>query len=144
MECGTCTLCCKLLDIPWMDSPVNTLCSHCNEGEGCLIFVDVDDRCKQFKCSYNQVEKINIALRPDNCHIIFEKLSSRIFFGTPDPAYPLLPVAKGQIASFNKQGYSVLLSAPRPLLFKAKEHNAKEIEKEYNKIVGARYGSCNL
>lgn len=35
MKCGDCTLCCKLLDISWMNSPVNEYCKECDINIGC-------------------------------------------------------------------------------------------------------------
>jgi len=60
MECGNCTICCKILDIPWMDSPAGEYCKECNEGIGCKIYNTAPKDCLGFKCAYNQVDNISI------------------------------------------------------------------------------------
>ena len=75
MECGGCTLCCKLLNIDWMNSPAGEYCKECEKGVGCKIFDHVPKKCLEFKCAYNQMEKVSIDLRPDNCDVIFERIS---------------------------------------------------------------------
>ena len=37
--CGSCTMCCKLFEINWLDrpKPAGKWCPHCRPGQGCAI-----------------------------------------------------------------------------------------------------------
>lgn len=59
MECDGCTLCCELLNIPWMDSPPGELCKHCN-GTGCDIYDTAPKDCLLYECAYVQMDKASI------------------------------------------------------------------------------------
>ena len=53
------------------------------------------------------------------------------------PNTPITDMAKKQIVSFNKQGYSVVLLTKdeKPVLMVANGHNEKEIREEYIKLL---------
>lgn len=51
-ECGSCTLCCKVLTVPETDSPKGEWCQHCDAGKGCKIYLDRPRRCADFQCGY--------------------------------------------------------------------------------------------
>lgn len=141
MECGECTLCCKLLNIPWMNSPANSYCKECNIGVGCKIQKTKDKKCSDFECSYSQSKKVHINLRPDNCKIIFEKISNNLFYGTQDPDFEITDVAKGQINSFVNQGFSVLVTSSKikePLLILSKNHTADIINNDIKEYLNKR------
>jgi hypothetical protein len=88
MKCDGCTLCCKLLDLPWVDSPSGLWCRHCNIGVGCKIWNDgIPIDCFNYKCVYNDLDNPPIELRPDKCKIIFENVDSSIILGTMHPDY---------------------------------------------------------
>ena len=36
-ECGSCTLCCKVYDVPAVDSVAGQWCRHTKQGRGCAI-----------------------------------------------------------------------------------------------------------
>ena len=48
--CGTCTLCCKVYDVPALDKPAGTWCRHCKPGRGCGIHETRPDHCRSFHC----------------------------------------------------------------------------------------------
>jgi hypothetical protein len=89
--------------------------------------------CQGFECAYYQMDKVSLDLRPDNCHAFFERLSNKIFLGSQDLDYEMTNVVKGQIQSFNKQGYSVVMKTGdlKPVLYLAPEHLFAEIDYEY-------------
>lgn len=109
MECGECTMCCELLEIKWLNKPINTICRHCELNKGCKIHNDIDDECKNFKCLYYQMEKVNINLRPDKCKVIFEKISDKLIFGTQHPGFEVTEITKNQVKYFMKEGFSVVI-----------------------------------
>lgn len=145
MECDGCTLCCELFPVEWLNKPALTTCKYmCSAG--CAIHATKDVECKDFKCAYVQMEKVNVALRPDNCNVIFEKLSNNLFYGTENPNASMSDVAKGQINAFIQQGFSVIIAKPfnKPALYLSPDHNRAEIEEEFKKHLELRYGSTNI
>ena len=142
MECGECTLCCKLVDIPWMNSPPMEYCDKCIPGEGCSIWDNVPNDCKEYECAYRQMENISINLRPDKCHVIFEKLSGlNTFLGLLDHGYILNEDVKGQISAFNKDGFSVFISSfdnNTPLIVSGNGKASNEVYKEVQELLAKR------
>lgn len=49
-ECGACTACCHAPDIPWLEKPEFTSCTHLKEGAGCEIYSTRPKGCRDFKC----------------------------------------------------------------------------------------------
>ena len=136
MECGQCTACCTLYPVEWLDKPVNTPCIHCDNG--CKIQDAKPKECSDFNCAYLQMKSDNINLRPDNCGIIFEKHSERIFYGILIPDMEISKSGHGQIQSFLNQGYSVVLSSISERHNKyliSQNHKEDEIRMEFKEIV---------
>lgn len=110
MNCGSCTLCCKLMEIKATESPVGKWCKFCDPKKGCRIYTNRPDECRKFLCAYAQMENVDEKFRPDHCKMIFEKISDRAFFGIMDK-HPdkITRDASDQIKNFLKQGFSVIL-----------------------------------
>jgi len=108
MECGDCTLCCTLLNVPWMDKPAGITCKFCDKG--CTIYDTKDKRCSEFKCAYNQMKIVSEKMRPDNCGVIFERLEDDLMFGTINPEHKDFSFINGQIQTFLNEGINVVLS----------------------------------
>lgn len=53
-ECGSCTLCCKVLEVTDLKKPVNTVCSHIMSGGGCDIYETRPRQCRGFSCAWLQ------------------------------------------------------------------------------------------
>lgn len=89
------------------------------------------------------MDKVSVDLRPDNCKIIFEKLSDHLFLGTQDPRFKPTKVAQQQVAAFNQQGFSVIIVTPNQghAIFVAQGHDENQIRQEYQSILGQRYGN---
>jgi len=126
VKCDDCTLCCKLLDVFWMDSPAGKWCRHCDPKNGCKIYnLAIPQRCKEYKCAYNAMEKCNPSLRPNNCHVIFERIGeNKIMFGLVDPDYDINSVVGKQIKAFLKDGFSVVIHRNGTFVV----HRAKGVE----------------
>ena len=69
-ECGSCTMCCKLLGIVELKKPTNVWCQHCNIGKGCGIYAERPPSCQAFECLYKIMPNADIALRPDKCKVV--------------------------------------------------------------------------
>lgn len=107
MECGECTLCCKVLYVPEIEKKAGTECKYVCDG--CAIYEKRPTSCQEFQCAYSQMEKVNIALRPDKCGAVFEKLADDLVIGTVEPKRESYPHMMGQVKSFNKTGANVVL-----------------------------------
>jgi len=147
MECDGCTLCCKIINVPWMDSPAGEYCKKCNEGWGCKIFHTVDDRCKQFSCMYNQMERATINLRPDKCKVMFEKITDDIIHGSLHPDYSLNYFVKQQINMFLQEGFSIIMESlqfKNPHIYPTKNVQSKDVYKKFMDKVKENNGNRNL
>ena len=51
-SCGTCTYCCRLPDIEALEKPANDWCGHCRAGEGCVIYAERPQLCRDFVCHW--------------------------------------------------------------------------------------------
>ena len=109
MKCDGCTLCCKMMAIPQMNSPAGEYCRGCFIDIGCCIYDDAPEECLEYACAYAQMNRASIKLRPDNCHVIFEKSTNNIFTGLMEAGYKLNEDVNNQIKSFVDEGISVLL-----------------------------------
>ena len=137
MECGTCTACCSLYPIDEIGKPMNTDCQYCTGG-GCSVHSTKPEMCKTFECAYYQGKNVPESLRPDKCGVIFTMNSDRIFTGHIIPETDITDIAKEQVNSFQKQGYSVVLlslDANVPRIMPSENHNPDEIYKEYMEIL---------
>ena len=138
-ECGECTLCCTLLNVPELDKSALEDCIHCVVGEGCSIWKDRPDICRGYDCAWKQ-SRAPLYLRPDKCHMIFERVSGRLFLGTKDNKHPLSKDALNQIGGFNRQGFSVIVNTHTRQfqVFLCDHHDELEIVEEFKEHVRVR------
>jgi len=108
-DCGECTLCCKLLELHEVPSPIETYCRHCEPGIGCKIYKIRPEECRQFQCMWSQMERVGTELRPDKCHIIFSRAGDDVISARIEKNHKLSKLVVNQIKVFNKEGFSVLV-----------------------------------
>ena len=53
-QCGSCNLCCDVLEVTAVAKPVNELCRHWASGNGCTIYDDRPQMCRSFSCAWLQ------------------------------------------------------------------------------------------
>lgn len=143
MECDGCTLCCKLLHIPWMNSPAGEYCKECEENVGCKIYNSAPKECLKYRCAYHQMEKVGIELRPDKCGVIFEKITEDIFIALSVNSLHLKNIVRRQIDVLIKDGFSVALSKLNkiPIILTAAGKSKEEV---YNAVKEKHYDSTKL
>lgn len=149
MKCDGCTLCCKLLNISWMKSPAGEYCRECTPGKGCKIYDKIPSKCLNYNCAYVQMpeppqDMDHSRIRPDNCHVIFERVTDKIMHGLLDPEYDLNEAIRSQIKSFMDQGFSVVIDTQgkdKPMIFAAPEANSDEV---FKSIKSFRDGSSHI
>jgi len=108
MECGNCTLCCKLLNIKETDSKPTEYCKYCTPEIGCNIYDERPESCRIFECAWKQMEKAHIDLRPDKCNVLFEKWSDNVMVGSMNVSY-ISDLVEKQIDHFRSEGISVIM-----------------------------------
>jgi hypothetical protein len=73
-ECGTCTLCCRLIGVASLNKPEGEMCKHCT-GTGCGIYDQRPLGCRQWMCGWKRDEDGHMfgdELRPDRCGFIID------------------------------------------------------------------------
>lgn len=71
--CGSCSLCCKMLDIAALEKPAQQWCPQCIPGVSCKIYDARPDACRSFDCLWLASRRgapqnfMPDELRPDRC-----------------------------------------------------------------------------
>ena len=88
--CGSCTMCCKVLEIEHFKKPAGAWCRHCNHAGGCHIYLERPEVCREFECEWMLDRKMAPLLRPDRVGtILMEDADSDEFRAVCDPAKPM-------------------------------------------------------
>jgi hypothetical protein len=69
-ECGSCSLCCKVYNIPEIEKPAGKWCLHCKPGKGCVIHDALPHQCAEFNCLWRTQESIGPAWKPDQAKMV--------------------------------------------------------------------------
>ena len=126
-QCGTCTLCCKVYDIPALSKPMGVWCGHCETGKGCKVWETRPDQCRAFNCNWIMMDWLGDDWKPEVSKFVFtiDPTSGFLQFqvdpGSPDawkrePYYQQLKVwaaeglsrARGVIVFVNRAATLVL------------------------------------
>lgn len=51
-SCGSCTMCCKIFDIPQINKLYGQWCPHVRQGRGCGIYETRPDVCRTYHCAW--------------------------------------------------------------------------------------------
>lgn len=79
-SCGTCTMCCKLLDIDVLEKPRGVWCRHCNPKSGCMAYETRPQACRGFYCGYLRLPDLDERWKPSKARFLinFEERANRI------------------------------------------------------------------
>lgn len=69
-DCGTCTLCCKVLGVTDLNKPRDQWCPHCEVGRGCRIYETRPEGCRQFFCGFLVDPRLSEAWRSSDSKIV--------------------------------------------------------------------------
>jgi hypothetical protein len=69
-SCGSCTLCCKLMQVAELDKPSDRWCPHVLQGKGCGIYAERPQSCHNFLCGYLSTAALSDAWYPARCKIV--------------------------------------------------------------------------
>ena len=69
-ECGSCTLCCRVLGIGEILKPPGQTCPDCAVGEGCTIYDRRPLTCRDFYCGFLLMKDLGEEWRPSQSRLI--------------------------------------------------------------------------
>jgi hypothetical protein len=89
-SCGTCTLCCKVYDVPPIDNkPAGKWCKHCKPGKGCGIWDTRPQFCRDYHCYWHYEAQLGPEWRPDVAKFILNLEPGGIWLAIViDPGQP--------------------------------------------------------
>lgn len=68
--CGTCTLCCKVYDVPALEKPAGSWCRHCKPGLGCGIHDTRPQHCRSFFCLWMTQAWLGPEWKPERAKMV--------------------------------------------------------------------------
>jgi len=71
-SCGTCSLCCKVYNLPELQSPAGTWCRHCAPGKGCRIHATRPQICREFFCGWLVSPELGPEWKPERSKLIIQ------------------------------------------------------------------------
>ena len=88
--CGSCTMCCKVLEIDHFEKPAGDWCGHCVKTGGCEIYAKRPHVCREFECEWMGERGLSPKLRPDLVGtVLIDCAESDEYRAVCDPASPL-------------------------------------------------------
>lgn len=69
-ECGTCSLCCKLLGIGALDKQSGVWCAKCDPPNGCTIYQSRPQECRDFSCLWRETASMGEEWKPTRSRIV--------------------------------------------------------------------------
>jgi hypothetical protein len=91
-SCGSCTLCCKVYDVPPVDNkPRGVWCKHCKPGssKGCGIWLDRPQFCRDFHCHWIKDLSFGEEWKPEKSKMVMNYRSDQnVFSVVVDPGMP--------------------------------------------------------
>ena len=66
-SCGTCSMCCKVFRLPWVDpdKKANAWCKNCSPGKGCAVYDTRPEPCMSYYCQWMFTPQLGAEWRPD-------------------------------------------------------------------------------
>jgi hypothetical protein len=71
-QCGDCSLCCKLLQIPELKKPKDVWCPNFRTGAGCGIYADRPGSCRTFVCQWLADSDVGPEWKPNRCKMVLD------------------------------------------------------------------------
>lgn len=77
-RCGSCALCCKVLDIPELQKPSGEWCKHVTPGHGCARHAERPFACRAFYCEWIVAKGLGPEWKPDKARFVLVKRGRRL------------------------------------------------------------------
>ncbi len=69
-DCGSCTLCCKVYDVPAVGATAGNWCPNCQPGSGCKIYEVRPQQCRAFNCLWITQDFLGPDWKPDKARFV--------------------------------------------------------------------------
>lgn len=69
-SCGSCTLCCKVYDVPAVGATAGNWCPNCQPGRGCKIYEARPQQCRAFHCLWITQDFLGPDWKPDKARFV--------------------------------------------------------------------------
>lgn len=87
--CGSCSFCCKVLEIEDFDKKAGVLCAHCAKMGGCAVYATRPQVCRDYQCRWKEERSLGPQLRPDRVGTLFmDDPDSDEYHAVCDPEKP--------------------------------------------------------
>ena len=63
--CGSCSFCCKVLEIDELKKTAGDLCEHCARSGGCSVYATRPQVCRDYICDWKEDRELLVQFRPD-------------------------------------------------------------------------------
>lgn len=85
-QCGSCTLCCKVYDVPPVGATAGNWCPNCVAGRGCKIYEVRPQQCRDFLCLWMTQDFLGPEWKPDKARFVLTMdAATRWLFVQADP-----------------------------------------------------------
>jgi hypothetical protein len=87
--CGTCTLCCKVYDVPSLEKPAGIWCRFAEPGRGCGIHETRPQHCRSFHCLWMTQTWLGPEWKPEQAKMVLSvDPTTQFLFVQVDPGQP--------------------------------------------------------
>jgi hypothetical protein len=80
-------MCCKVYPVPILSKPAGKWCQHCKPGQGCGIWEDRPEFCREFFCRYMIDPNLGPEWKPEVCKFVMNYQPNGTFAVTVDPGH---------------------------------------------------------
>lgn len=85
--CGTCTLCCKVMEVSELSKPAQQWCPHADPRRGCMIYETRPQSCRDFMCQWLLHPSMPASWMPSYIHAVLHVNAKDELLVIPDRMY---------------------------------------------------------
>jgi hypothetical protein len=113
--CGSCSFCCKVLEIDEFVKAAGVLCEHCSASGGCGIYMERPQVCRDYQCLWKEDRGLPAPMRPDKVGtLLMDDPDSDEYHAVCDPEKPFSwrnPLVFKHLVATAKEGRIVVAKA---------------------------------
>lgn len=76
-QCGSCNLCCKVIEAPSINKAAGEWCPYAKLGPGCFVYRNLPHECKAFSCMWLEVDALGPHWKPDKARFVLHNEPDR-------------------------------------------------------------------